>query len=254
MASFRQAIAWWCLVPRLMTPEQLIRAAAELGCDGLDLVDPAWWPAVRDAGLTISAVAGHQSIVAGLNRHEHHPRIERELLDAIRQAERWRIPNLICFSGSRAGLSDEAGAAAMVAGLRRVAPAAEAAGVALVVELLNSRVDHPDYQADRTDWAAAVVAAVDSPAVGLLYDIYHMQVMEGDLIRTIGRHQRHIRHYHTAGNPGRANLDDAQEIAYPAVMRAIAATGFTGFVAHEFIPRGDPLTALRQALTQCEVP
>ena len=163
------------------------------------------------------------------------------------------IKQMIVFSGNRRGMADDEGLANCADCLRRMMPAAKAEGVTIVMELLNSKVDHRDYMCDRTAWGARLAEAVGDDRFRLLYDIYHMQVMEGDLIRTITRHQQHIRHYHTAGNPGRADLDAAQEIAYPAVMRAIVATGFTGFVAHEFIPRGDPLAALRQALMQCEV-
>jgi hydroxypyruvate isomerase len=165
-------------------------------------------------------------------------------------AERWKIPILICFSGNRAGLDDETGAAQTADGLRRVAAAAEHAGVTLALELLNSRVNHPDYQCDRTAWGVKVCELVDSPAVKLLYDVYHMQVMEGDLIRTIQCHHPHIGHYHVAGNPGRHEPDDSQEIGYSAVYRAIRATGYTGFVGMEFTPRGDPVAALRAAFAQ----
>jgi hydroxypyruvate isomerase len=166
-------------------------------------------------------------------------------------ASEWGIPNLIVFSGSRGGLTDEAGAEATSAGLRRVARAAEAAGVTLVLELLNSKVDHPDYQCDHTDWGLQVVRAVGSPRVKLLYDIYHMQIMEGDLIRNLQAAAGEIGLVHTAGNPGRHDLDDEQEIHYPGVLRALAATGYRGYVAHEFLPKGEPATAMRAAFEYC---
>jgi hydroxypyruvate isomerase len=249
----KQSIAWWCLVPRLMQPEQLLRAAAEIGYTGIDLAPQDQWQLVKNHGLTLSAVGGHGSIVSGLNRRENHDRIERELLANIRLAEQWGAANLICFSGSREGLSDEQGAEVSAEGLRRVARAAEDAGVNLAIELLNSKVDHPDYQCDRTEWGVRVVELVGSPRVKLLYDIYHMQIMEGDLIRTIRQHHRHFCHYHTAGNPGRHEIDDSQEINYPPVIRAIAETGYDGFLAQEFVPTGDPLAALRDAFERCTV-
>jgi hypothetical protein len=138
-------------------------------------------------------------------------------------------------------------------GLRLVARAAEEAGITLVLELLNSKVDHKDYQCDRTDWGVRVIQMVDSPRVKLLYDIYHMQIMEGDIIRTIRDSHAHIGHYHTAGNPGRNEIDDTQELNYPAIVRAIAATGYAGYLGQEFVPKGDPVAALRDALARCQV-
>jgi hydroxypyruvate isomerase len=242
-----QSIAWWCFVPNLLSPEQFVRAVAETGYPAIDLVPPEFWPLVTAHGLRLSAVAGHASLTLGLNRTDQHDRIERELRANLALAEQWRIPNLICFSGNREGLSDAEGLEATAAGLARVAPAAESAGVTLVLELLNSKVDHPDYQADHTAWGVAVCQRVNSPRVKLLYDIYPMQIMECDLIRTIRAAYPWIGHYHTAGNPGRHDLDATQEIYYPAVWQAIAATGYTGYVAHEFIPTGEPLAALRAA-------
>jgi hydroxypyruvate isomerase len=163
------------------------------------------------------------------------------------------IPNLICFSGRRAGLGDAEGAEITAEGLRRVAPAAEAAGVTLVLELLNSKIDHPDYQCDHTRWGAEVCRMVSSPRVKLLYDIYHMQVMEGDIIGTLRRHNDLIGHYHTAGVPGRHEIDGTQELNYPAILRAIAATGYSGYVGQEFLPQGDPGMALKAALDLCDV-
>jgi len=251
MPSIQQAVAWWCFVPSLMTPEAFVRAVAEAGYAAIDLAPPAYWPLIAEHGLALSAVGGHGSIAAGLNQPDQHARIEAELRAVIAQAEQWHIANLICFAGSRGGLSEAQGLANTADCLARVAPAAEAAGVNLVLELLNSKVDHPDYQADHTAWGAAVIQRVGSPRVKLLYDIYHMQIMEGDLIRTLTGAQAFIGHYHTAGNPGRHDLDLDQEIHYPAVLRAIAATGYSGYVAHEFIPKGDPVQALKQTFGDC---
>jgi hydroxypyruvate isomerase len=247
MGKILQAAAWWCWVPRFLTPDQFVRGLAEIGYAGIDLAPEEFFPLIQTHGLQISAIKGHDSIESGLNRRENHARIERELRTAIDLAARWKIPNLICFSGSRAGMRDAEGVARTAEGLRRVAPAAEAAGVTLVLELLNSKVDHADYQADRTSFAYDVCKAVASPRVKVLYDIYHMQIMEGDVIRTLQTAQDEIAHYHTAGNPGRNELDDTQELHYPGIFRAITATGYSGFVTHEFIPTRDPLAGLREA-------
>ena len=202
---------------------------------------------VKDHGLAIAATDGHRSIVDGLNRRDQHDRIAHEIEATLDLAEHWGIANLICFSGSRAGIDDRTGAEITAEGFPRVAKSAEEAGVNLVLELLNSKVDHPDYQCDHTAWGLHVCQMVDSPRVKLLYDVYHMQIMEGDIIRTIRDAHPMIGHYHTAGNPGRNDLDEAQELYYPAILRAIAETGYTGYVGHEFIPKGDPVAALKAA-------
>jgi hydroxypyruvate isomerase len=253
MGEIKQSVAWWCFVRGEMTPAKLVRAAAEIGYAGVEIVPPEFWPLVREHSLTIAAIVAHHSIAEGLNRREHHDRIERELLANIRLAEEWRIPNLICFSGNRAGMDDAAGAEATAMGLRRVAQAAEDTGVNLVLELLNSKVNHADYQCDKTAWGVEVCRMVGSPRVKLLYDIYHMQVMEGDIIRTIRDSHAFFGHYHTAGNPGRNEIDDTQELNYPAIVRAIAATGYDGFLGQEFIPNGDPVTSLKDAFDRCNL-
>jgi hydroxypyruvate isomerase len=188
-----------------------------------------------------------------LNRRENHARIEREIRAKLELAQQWGVPNLICFSGNRAGIADDIGAQLTAEGLQRVAPYAEAAGVNLVLELLNSKVDHPGYQCDHSAWGLDVVRMVDSPRVKLLYDIYHMQIMEGDIIRTIRQHHAAFAHYHTAGNPGRNDLDDTQELYYPPIVRAIVETGYDGYLGQEFIPKGDPIAALKAAFDLCNV-
>ncbi len=250
MPSITQSAVWWCFVPAL-APAQFVRAAAEIGYGAIDQAPREYWPLIREQGLFVSAINGHASLTVGLNRVDQHDRIEREVHANLELAREWGIPNLICFSGNRDGLSDEAGAEATAMGLARLAPAAEAAGVNLVLELLNSAVDHPGYQCDHTAWGQQVARAVGSPRVKLLYDIYHMQIMEGDLIRNIQQAAPEIGHYHTAGNPGRHDLDDTQEIHYPGVLRAIAATGYTGSVSHEFLPKGEAVAALRAAYAHC---
>lgn len=250
----KHAVAWWCLERVGLTLTRAIDVCRDLGYGGLELVEPADWRQVREAGLTIVSARGHESLEDGLNRRGNHDRIEREIRANLALAVEWRIPVLICFSGNRNGLDDETGLAATAEGLRRVAREAEEAGVTLALELLNSKVNHPDYQCDRTAWGVRVCEAVGSPRVKLLYDIYHMQVMEGDIIRTIGAQHASFGHYHTAGNPGRHEIDDRQELNYPAIVRAIAATGYDGWLGQEFIPQGEPVAALRDALARCQVP
>ncbi len=251
MGKISQSVAWWCFVPDKLTPEQFVRAVAAAGYSAIDLAPQVYWPLVTAHGLTISATEAHASITLGLNRSDQHDRIEHEIRARLALAEKWRIPNLICFSGTRDGQADGLGIDITAAGLARVASAAESAGVTLVLELLNSKVDHPDYQADHTVWGMQVCQRVASPRVKLLYDIYHMQIMEGDIIRTLRTAQTMISHYHTGGNPGRNDLDEAQEINYPAILRAIVATDYTGYIAHEFVPKGDPVLALQTTYAHC---
>lgn len=253
MNHIRQSVSWWCFVPDKLTPEALLHAAADIGYEAIDLVSPPYWQLVKDHGLKIAAVNGHASLTDGLNRRENRGRIASELEANIALAARWEIPNLICFSGNRNGLSDAEGAEITAENLRHVARIAEDAGVTLVLELLNSKVDHPDYQGDHTDWGVKVCQMVGSPRVKLLYDIYHMQIMEGDIIRTISTNHPYFGHYHTAGNPGRHEIDQTQELNYPAIMRAILATGYAGYVAQEFVPTGDPIRALSSAFTMCNL-
>ena len=247
----RQSFSYWCVANRGVEPEALLAGAAKIGYAGVELIDEKLWPLARKAGLEIVSAGGHGTIDDGLNREENFPRIEKELRENLAKANEWEIPVLICFSGARRGLSDEAGLEQCVKSLKRLAPQAENAGVVLAVELLNSKVDHADYQCDRSAWGIELCQRVGSPSVKLLYDIYHMQIMEGDLIRTIRDGHTYFAHYHTAGNPGRGQPDASQEINYPAVYRAIAETGYAGYIAHEFIPEGDPLAALEKAYRDC---
>jgi hydroxypyruvate isomerase len=251
MGRIRQSFSWWCFANKGLPPETLLAGAAKIGYDAVDLIDEEFWPAARRAGLAISAVNGHGTIADGMNRRENAGRIAKEIHASLAKAVEWKIPVLICFSGNRTGLSSEAGLDACAEILGRLAPAAAEAGVVLAMELLNSKIDHPDYQCDRTAWGVELCRRVGSPAFKLLYDVYHLQIMEGDLIRTIGEHHASIGHYHTAGNPGRGQPDDTQEIFYPAVYRAIAATGYPGFIGHEFLPKGDPLRALDEVFRDC---
>ena len=178
----------------------------------------------------------------------NHSRIQNEVATNLALAERYRIPKLVVFSGNRrSGVSDSEARDHTIEGLRRLAPLAESTGMLLILELLNSKVDHPRYQCDNSDWAAGVIETVDSPNVRVLFDIYHAQIMEGDLIRTIQKHHAAFGHYHAAGNPGRHELDNRQEIFYPAVFQAIVDSGYNDYIGHEFIPRGNPLSRLQEA-------
>ena len=245
--TIKHSVSWWCFANK-MTAQEFITAIKDTGYDGIDLVPREHW----EAGLEVASVDGHRSIEDGLNRSENHDRIEGELLELIELAPRYGHACLVCFSGNRHDDTDERGIEVTAAGLQRVAPAAERAGVTLVLELLNSKVDHPDYQCDQTEWGVEVVRRVASPRVKLLYDIYHMQIMEGDLVRTIREHYEHIAHYHTGGNPGRNEIDERQEIYYPAVVAAIHELGYEGYLGQEFIPEGNPLESLKSARHICD--
>jgi hydroxypyruvate isomerase len=233
----------------------LCKAAVSMGIKSIELLGPDQWSTVKAHGLTCAVAAGLPSnpIPKGLNRLEHHDAIIKELEARLPLVKDAGLPMQIVFSGNRAGLSDEQGLANCTVGLKRITPLAEKLGVTIVMELLNSRVDHHDYQCDRTPWGVELVKRVGSKNFKLLYDIYHMQIMEGDVIRSIRDHHEHIGHYHTAGNPGRNEIDQSQELNYPAICRAIAATKFTGYVAQEFIPTRDPLTSLREAIALCDI-
>ena len=248
----RQSFCWWTFAGRGVPDRELLQKARAIGYEAVELIGENHFEQARDLGFVIASHGGHQDIDHGWNDPGQHSRIEAEMHVSLTLAQKYEIPNLIVFSGSRRdGLTEEAGLENTALGLARIAPAAEATGVTLILELLNSKVDHPGYQCDRTGWGLEVCRRVASPRVKLLYDIYHMQIMEGDLVRTIEAGHSGFGHYHTAGNPGRHDLDAAQEIAYPAVFRAVAATGYTGFVGHEFTPKGDPIAALQAAYDLC---
>ena len=253
MGSINQSICFGCFARGDISPEQVIREAAKIGYKSVEMLGQEYWALVRENGMQVAVVVGHQSLPDGLNKRENHDRIEGELLQNIELAAANDIPGLICFSGNRAGKSEEEGRDNTIEGLLRVTKAAEENGVNLCIELLNSKVNHPDYQCDRTPWGVEVCKGVNSPRVQLLYDIYHMQIMEGDLIRTIKESIDYIGHFHTAGNPGRNDLDDEQEIYYPPVMRAIAETGYNLYVSHEFVPKGDPISAMKAAFDTCNI-
>jgi hydroxypyruvate isomerase len=247
----RHSVSQWCF-PDIPLPE-FCRAVKPMGITSIELLEPAEWPVVREHGLLCALGRGPDTIADSFNRREHHAKLVPAFEARLRAAAAAGVPNLVCFSGNRRGQSDEEGLANCVEGFRRLAPAAEKAGVTLCVELLNSRVDHPDYQCDNTAWGVELVKRVNSPRVKLLFDIYHMAVMGEDVIAMIREHHQWFGHYHTAGVPGRHEIDASQTLDYPAIMRAILATGYTGFVGHEFLPTRDPMTSLQEAVRICTV-
>jgi hydroxypyruvate isomerase len=247
----RHSVCRWCFGG--MSLEDLCVMAKAQGVAGIDLLSEHEWETPTRFGMICTTANGPSTIPQGFNRIENHDRLVAESERLLPLVAAAGIPNMIVFSGNRFGMSDAEGRRNCAAGLKRIAPLAESLGVMLVMELLNSKVDHRDYMCDRTEWGAALVDDVESDNFRLLYDIYHMQVMEGDVIRTIGKHGKAIAHYHTAGNPGRSNLDQTQELYYPAIAKAIADSGFQGWLAHEFMPRGDKAAALREAVVACAV-
>jgi len=242
----KQSVARWCYAK--IPTDDLCRQAAEMGLQGIDLVEPEDWPTLRKYGLVPTVTQGKAKIPDGWNRKENHDRHEAEIRERITRAADGKVPNVITFSGNRAGMSDDEGKENCIAGLRRIAKFAEDKNVMVLLELLNSKVNHKDYMCDHTAWGVDVMKGVGSPNVKLLYDIYHMQIMEGDIIRTIRDNFKYIGHYHTGGVPDRHELDDAQELQWRTIAKVIADLGFQGFYAHEFVPVKDPITSLKQAV------
>jgi hydroxypyruvate isomerase len=237
-----------------MPLDDFCRMIKRLGFGGIDLVDQRDWATVQAHGLAIStsnSTLRRDFISKGLNDPANHAVILAELEAVIPAAAAAKIPNVIAMFGNETGLSDEEAIGNCATALSRIAPLAERHGVTVILEMLNSRVDHRNFQGDTTAFGVAVCQRVNSPRVRLLYDIYHMQIMEGDVIRTIRNHGQWFAHYHTAGNPGRNDLDATQELQYGAIATAIAATGYTGWLAHEFMPKGDAEQALAEARDIC---
>jgi hydroxypyruvate isomerase len=247
----KQSLCRWCYAK--IPLDDLCRQAAAMGISGMDLVEPADWPTIRKYGLVPTITQGDAKIPDGWNRKESHERLEVEVRGRIARAADAKVPNVITFSGNRQGMSDEEGKENCIAGLKRIAKFAEDKGVTVCVELLNSKVNHKDYMCDHTAWGVDVMRGVDSPRVKLLYDIYHMQIMEGDIIHTIRDNIQYIAHFHTGGVPGRHELDDTQELQWRTIAKAIADLNFQGYLAHEFVPAKDPMTSLRQAVELCTV-
>ena len=247
----KQSVARWCYAK--IPLDQLCSAAARMGYQSVELLDPDEWPVARRHGLECAMSNSFGSIPVGFNRPDNHDKLVADGEALMAKAAASGVSKVVIFSGNRDGLSDGEGIQNCITGISRLMPAAERNGVTLCMEMLNSKVDHKDYHADHTAWAVEVVKGVGSPRFKLLYDIYHMQVMEGDVIATIRANAAHIVHFHTGGVPGRAEIGATQELNYPAIMEAIAGLGYEGFVGQEFIPRRDPLTSLREAYALCDV-
>jgi hydroxypyruvate isomerase len=248
--NLKQSVCRWCYSK--IPLEELAAASAKIGFKSVELLSIEECKAIKPFGITC-AMMRCRSISEGLNRKEFHAQIEDELRKHIEYAAAEGMPNVICMSGNRGGMSDDEGMKNCVIGLKRVLGFAEEKKVTICMELLNSKVDHKDYMCDRTPWGVDLVKKVGSERFKLLYDIYHMQIMEGDVIRTIRDNKEHIAHYHTGGVPGRHEIDEGQELFYPAVVKAILDTGFKGYLAQEFIPARDPLTSLAQGFRICDV-
>ena len=248
----KQSVSRWCY-GKIPMPD-FCKAVKGMGLTAIDLLEEPEWTVVRDFGLICSmAYAGGGTIADGLNVKANHDAIVKNFEEKIPRAAKLGIPNVITFFGNRRGMSDAEATTNCVEGLNRVKKIGEDAGVTICVELLNSKVDHKDYMGDHTAFGVAIVKAVNSPRVKLLYDAYHMQIMEGDLIRTLRANKDWIAHVHTGGVPGRHELDDTQEVTWKAIASALVDMGFTGYMAHEFVPTRDPMTSLREAVVLCDV-
>ena len=251
----RQSVVSWCYQP--MKLETLARHAAAIGLKAVENVDPKDFGILQRYGLLCGMTVGHL-FVDGMNHKENHAMCIEKLRACIDANAAAGYPNVITFSGMRRGMPDDVGLDNTVLGLKQVIGLAEKKKVTLCLEVLNSRVDvpmkgHPDYMCDKVEWAAEVCQRIGSERMKILFDIYHVQIMQGDIITRIRQYHQYIGHYHLAGVPGRNEIDDTQEVNYPAVMRAIVATGYTGLVGQEFIPTRDPIQSLREAVRLCDV-
>ncbi len=248
--NIKQSICRWCYgrIPL----EKLCGIAKAIGYQSIELLLPKEILEVKKLGLTC-AVVGGADIARGLNRKEYHDKIIAQLTERIEFAAEEKLPNVICMSGNRQGLDDEEGLKTCLVGLKRIVGLAEKKGVTLIMEGLNSKVNHKDYMYDYTRWGVDLCKRLGSKNFKLLYDIYHMQIMEGDVIRTIRDNHQYIAHYHTGGNPGRNEIDETQELNYTAIVKAIVATGYKGYLGQEFIPKRDPVKSLTQAFQICDV-
>jgi len=241
-----------------LTLETLCKAAQKIGIKAIDLIGPKEWDTLKSFGIDSSMCNGAEiSLVEGWNDKKYHSTLIKNYSEHIDLVAKAGYKNLICFSGNRNGMDDKTGLKNCAEGLKKIMGAAEKKGVIIQMELFNSKVDHKDYMADKSDWSIELCKEIGSPNFKLLYDIYHMQINEGDVIRTINNHHAYFGHYHTAGVPGRHEIDDTQELFYPAIMQAIVKTGYKGYVAQEFIPTGktdqEKILALKKAVKICDV-
>lgn len=249
----KQSVCRWCYSK--IPLEDLAREAKAMGLQSIELLGPNDWPVIQKYGLTCALPNGAgMGIEKGFNNPIYHDELVASYEALFPKLVEAGLNTVICFSGNRKGISDEEGLVNCTLGLKSLMPSAEKYKITLIMELLNSRVNHKDYQADKSAWGVELCKRVGSERFKLLYDIYHMQIMEGDIIATIKRDHQYFGHYHTGGVPGRAEIDDTQELNYPAIMKAIADTGFQGYVAQEFIPkRPDAIASLKQAVEICDI-
>jgi hydroxypyruvate isomerase len=245
-----QSVCKWCYGN--ISLDELCAVGKKMGLKAIDLLGPSDFPTLKKHGLVCSMLNTH-GLTKGLNRKENHEECLEKIRTAIDAASENGYPNVISFPGNREGMPDDVGVENSVIALKKIVGYAEKKGVTICLELLNSKVNHKDYMFDHMAWGVEVCKKVGSDNVKILYDIYHAQIMEGDIIRTICDNKEYIGHYHTGGNPGRNEIDETQELYYPAIMRAIAETGFKGYVAHEFIPKNDPIKSLAYAVRICDV-
>ena len=250
--NINHSACYWCY--NSFPLDAFAKDAAELGLKGIDLLKPEEWETAAKYGLECAvATESFASITNGFNDPANHKELQEKYARLIDQASEAGIKNVIVFSGNKRELSEEEGLANCAEGLAPLVKQAEEKNVVLIMELLNSKIDHADYQCDNTPWGVALCERLGSEHFKLLYDIYHMQIMEGDIIRTLTDNIEYIGHFHTAGNPGRKDLDDQQELYYPAIMKAIAETDYELYIGHEFGPKGDPMEAMKAAYDVCNV-
>lgn len=249
--NINHSVCKWCYSD--FTVEELANEVVKMGIKSIEIVGPESFPVLKEYGLSCAMANGPAGINENINRVERHAELVPANKVRIGEVADAGFQNMIIFSGNRDGQDDEEGLENCATALKQMVGDAEKRGVVICMELLNSKVNHKDYQCDNVAWGVKLVDMVGSDNFKLLYDIYHMQIMEGDIIRTIREYKDYFGHYHTGGNPGRNEIDETQELYYPAIMQAIVDTGYTGFVAQEFIPLRDPMTSLRQGIYICDV-
>jgi hydroxypyruvate isomerase len=255
--NVNHSVCWWTY--NFMPLEELCKVVKEIGFSAIDLLAPKEWPVAQAHGIYSSMcyTAGKVSLTEGFNHTEFHDQLVKDYLEVMPMMAKAGYKNLICFSGNRNGMDDETGLKNCVAGLQKILPAAEKNGIIVQMELFNSKVNHPDYMADKSAWGVELCKRLGSGNFKLLYDIYHMQINEGDVIHTIKDNHQYFGHYHTAGVPGRHEIDESQELYYPAIIKAIVDTGYKGYIAQEFMPtgktNGDKVAALKDAVKRCDI-
>jgi hydroxypyruvate isomerase len=254
--NIKQSLVQWCY-KKYWGIDEMCRVAKRLGCVSIELADPQDWPTIKKHGLACAIATSH-TFEKGMNNPEYHDMCIEKMKASIDASAEFGCPNVITFTGFRENIPDDVGLANCVKGYKKIVGYAEKKKVTLSLEMLNSRVNvemkgHPGYQGDHTDYCMEIIRQVGSPRLKLLFDIYHVQIMDGDVIVRLKQYADYISHIHTAGNPGRRELDDQQEINYPPIMRALLEVGYTGYVGQEFIPTRDPLDGLTQAVALCDV-